>query len=82
MRLSQQQQASFHSFLCHKASSVTQASLGSEPDYPSQQGDTPISLRIIRSEDLLCGQTEILIRHGSEVYRLRVTRAGKLILTK
>ena len=40
------------------------------------------SIRIIRTEELLAGDTEILIRHGCEVYRLRVTRAGKLILTK
>ncbi len=31
---------------------------------------------------LLHGQREVLIRHGSEVYRLRHTRNDKLILTK
>jgi hemin uptake protein HemP len=36
----------------------------------------------LRSEDLLGGQREILIIHAQEVYRLRVTRNGKLILTK
>jgi hemin uptake protein HemP len=35
-----------------------------------------------RSEDLLQGQREALIVHGSEVYRLRQTRNGKLILQK
>ena len=31
---------------------------------------------------LLNGQREIVIRHGSECYRLRHTRNDKLILTK
>lgn len=36
----------------------------------------------IDSARLLQGRNEILIRHGSEVYRLRHTRNDKLILTK
>ena len=35
-----------------------------------------------RSEELLHGQKEVLIHHGEETYRLRLTRAGKLILYK
>jgi hemin uptake protein HemP len=35
-----------------------------------------------RSEELLGARTEVLILHGSEVYRLRRTRQGKLILYK
>jgi hemin uptake protein HemP len=34
------------------------------------------------SEALLQGQREVLIRHGEEVYRLRLTKQGKLILYK
>ena len=34
------------------------------------------------SAALFQGGKEIVIRHGSEEYRLRITRAGKLILTK
>lgn len=34
------------------------------------------------SRRLLQGRNEILIRHGSETYRLRHTRNDKLILTK
>jgi hemin uptake protein HemP len=37
---------------------------------------------VVRSEELLAGQREILIIHDQEVYRLRLTRNGKLILTK
>lgn len=36
----------------------------------------------IDSRDLLQGHAEIVIHHGSDRYRLRHTRNGKLILTK
>lgn len=35
-----------------------------------------------RSEDLLQQQAQVEIAHGGQVYRLRVTAQGKLILTK
>ncbi|MCI1711204.1 MAG: hemin uptake protein HemP [Chiayiivirga sp.] len=35
-----------------------------------------------RSEQLLQGQRELVIRHGEAWYRLRHTSNGKLILTK
>ena len=38
--------------------------------------------REIRSEELLRGAKELWIRHGEEIYRLRLTRSGKLILQK
>ena len=44
-----------------------------------QDGRRP---RTVRSEDLLQGQVEVLIEHGADVYRLRLTRSGKLILQK
>ncbi len=43
---------------------------------------SPVSLREIDSSSLLQGEKEILIRHGDEVYRLRLTKNGKLILQK
>ena len=36
----------------------------------------------IDSRDLFIGTREVLIHHGSEVYRLRLTAQNKLILTK
>lgn len=36
----------------------------------------------IRSEELLQGGREVQILHAGEVYRLTLTRAGKLILHK
>lgn len=37
---------------------------------------------VVRSEDLLRGQREAIIVHGSETYRLICTRNNKLILQK
>lgn len=36
----------------------------------------------IASEQLMKGQREVIIQHGPEEYRLRITATGKLILTK
>lgn len=38
--------------------------------------------RTIHSESILQGQQEVMIAHGKEMYRLRLTRNGKLILHK
>ncbi|HTN73760.1 MAG TPA: hemin uptake protein HemP [Pirellulaceae bacterium] len=38
--------------------------------------------RIVRSEELLQGARELWVEHGDEMYRLRLTRSGKLYLTK
>ncbi len=43
---------------------------------------SPAAVAVLRSEDLFQGRREIVIRHGREDYRLRLTRAGKLILNK
>ena len=37
---------------------------------------------VYASEDLLRGRREVYIEHGEEMYRLRVTAAGRLYLTK
>lgn len=52
------------------------------PDCTGVTGSAKPPLPIITSEDLLLGGREIQIRHGAEVYVLRLTRNGKLILTK
>ena len=36
----------------------------------------------VASSELLRGENEMLIRHGDELYRLKLTRNGKLILQK
>jgi len=40
------------------------------------------SVPIVDSQTLLQGQTCLHIRHQGELYRLQLTRQGKLILTK
>jgi hemin uptake protein HemP len=42
----------------------------------------PVSPLEISSEALLGGRTEVRIRHRGEIYRLTLTRTGKLILHK
>lgn len=57
-----------------------------QPNVESQlitiQWDATSGLRLIRTEELLLQQSEILIQHAGLIYHLRVTKAGKLILTK
>ncbi len=40
------------------------------------------TMRRISSDELLAGQRELVIEHGGDEYRLRITSKGKLILTK
>lgn len=39
-------------------------------------------VKVIPSSAVLGGETEIAIEHHGELYRLKITRQGKLILTK
>ena len=38
--------------------------------------------RVLESADIFCGQSEIIIRHEGVLYRMKITRQGKLILNK
>jgi hemin uptake protein HemP len=49
------------------------------PEATPQQASGPLS---ISSENLLAGRSEVQILHRGEIYRLTLTRAGKLILHK
>jgi hemin uptake protein HemP len=54
---------------------------------PATPGDAPAASpgadrRVWTTEELLGRDREVLIRHGEDVYRLRITRHGKLILYK
>ncbi|MCS7021745.1 MAG: hemin uptake protein HemP [Gemmataceae bacterium] len=51
------------------------------PVAPGTLHSTPAP-RTLHSEDILAGQREVYILHHGEIYRLRVTRRGKLILQK
>ena len=46
------------------------------------QSLSSISRRKLASSELLGGGTELHIEHNGEIYTLRQTRQGKLILTK
>jgi len=45
-------------------------------------GSAPITGGVVDSRALFHGSDRMSIRHNGEVYLLRVTRNGKLILTK
>lgn len=55
-----------------------------EPDAPPPPAEAarPVSSVVWNSEEILQGTKEIQIAHRGEVYRLRLTRNGKLILSK
>jgi hemin uptake protein HemP len=53
-----------------------------DPNAPAAHSHGARSVSRIASDQLMKGQREIIIQHGREEYRLRVTAAGKLILTK
>lgn len=44
--------------------------------------DGPLAVRTLTSESLFNGAYEIGINHGGSMYRLKITRQGKLILNK
>jgi hemin uptake protein HemP len=54
------------------------ASSGEKP----ATGDPPAASRAVTSSELFGTQREIIIQHEDAVYRLRITKSGKLILTK
>lgn len=49
---------------------------------PAEPGTRAIRPDVIQTDSLFQGNQEILISHKGEHYRLRITRNGKLILTK
>ncbi len=66
---------------------MTMADEQGEGDRDDSQETGPLSARMDRpavfdSEELLQGRSEAWIEHGGQMYRLRVTSKGNLILTK
>ena len=51
------------------------------PD-PPPTPPPPDANRVLESTDLLQGESEVFIQHGDEIYRLRLTRSGRLVLNK
>jgi len=56
------------------------ADTNNRDDPPASRPETTV--RVLDSADLLAGDRQVFIQHGSELYRLLVTRNGKLILQK
>lgn len=55
----------------------------SSPAEPTPEpSPAPNEPRVITTDELFAGAREIWIQHGEQQYRLRITAAGKLILTK
>lgn len=49
---------------------------------PAPSVARPLELLVLDSRQLFAGRYRVHIRHGDETYVLRLTRQGKLILTK
>lgn len=53
-----------------------------DPRFARPNSGSEMSQKRLSSNDLFDGDQEILIEHAGQEYRLRITRQGKLILTK
>jgi hemin uptake protein HemP len=49
---------------------------------PLQSEPAAAETRVVESADLFRGTHEIMIRHDGAIYRMKITRQGKLILNK
>ena len=66
----------------NKPSSLAGEMLMAPADKAVYQGLSTAARRKLASSELLGGGNELHIEHNGEVYTLRQTRQGKLILTK
>jgi hemin uptake protein HemP len=48
----------------------------------AEPGTPDTGTLVVDSVTLMSGRRELIIRHGADTYRLRVTASNKLILTK
>jgi hemin uptake protein HemP len=55
---------------------------GKRPSQPQPERQISVRRGEIDSRELFQSERELLIRHGGETYRLRLTGLNKLILTK
>jgi hemin uptake protein HemP len=69
----------FHPFAFRRCAVTSEPMRPNNAPHPE---DAPIPQREVNSQELMQGNREIVIRHGTEAYRLSVTRSGKLILRK
>jgi hemin uptake protein HemP len=64
----------------HKESQTTHNSRRETANF--EAGEDLNKERIVSSEDLFAGRSEITIRHQKQLYQLKITKQDKLILTK
>jgi hemin uptake protein HemP len=57
-------------------------SMQTPPPLSSSPAPAPLPTKLIQVKDLLGAAQEVQLQHEGQVYRLRVTKARKLILTK
>jgi hemin uptake protein HemP len=60
----------------------TPQSFADRPKTEWKPAESYLDLRRVKSSDLFAGETEIGIDHAGSLYRLKITRQGKLILNK
>jgi len=65
-----------------KDSAVAGEMLSGSGQQPEQPLRTLVPRRMTSTRELLGGGTEVQIEHNGEIYTLRQTSKGKLILTK
>jgi hemin uptake protein HemP len=58
------------------------ASIGADTKATHIERSIPLADNRLNSRDLFAASREIIISHGDEIYRLRLTAQNKLILTK
>ena len=61
---------------------MSQATPGLRPESAERDATLQVSGADVDSLTLMKGRRELLIRHGADTYRLRLTASNKLILTK
>ncbi|WP_342643505.1 hemin uptake protein HemP [Rhodoligotrophos ferricapiens] len=64
---------------------MTEEKSGQPETIPSLEGHADAlgrGRRVIPSDAIFCGQSSALIAHRDEIYTLRVTKQGKLVLNK
>ncbi len=61
---------------------MTQPTAGVGPVPGDRDSAAPPAPADVDSATLMNGRRELLIRHGTHTYRLRITASNKLILTK
>lgn len=69
----------------HRSHGIANRMMVEKPDnfkHVPLQSEPAAQHRIVESADLFRGTNEIMIRHDGLVYRLKITRQGKLILNK